>query len=84
MAAIGEVPERQGIDPFVCPRGHHSLEIFAHRFRCKSCARAGATPASWPKDDLVDLRDEQPPLADIEDDRSELDRLRAEMRGEQR
>ena len=72
------VPEGQAIDPLVCPRGHHSIDMYTNRFHCQACARAGLTD-SWPKDDLVDLREQQPPLADSPDDRSELDRLRAEM-----
>jgi len=54
----------QPIDPFVCPRGHHSIELSAQRFRCETCRNQGRETRTWDKSELVDLREEEPPLAE--------------------
>jgi len=53
--------ERGAIDPLVCPRGHHSIEISARSFRCKTCARNNRETVKWDKSELVDLREREPP-----------------------
>lgn len=54
------------IDPLVCPRGHHSVKVSSNTFRCQTCYNQGHEQVSWPRSDLVDLRDGDPPLADDE------------------
>lgn len=51
------------IDPLVCPRGHHSVSISAERIHCDVCHNNGHETRSWDKSELVDLREEEPPLA---------------------
>lgn len=50
------MPETR-VDPYVCPRGHHSVEIGVTRIRCDACRKAGRT-WKWDRDQLVDLREE--------------------------
>jgi len=57
----------QTIDPFVCPRGHHSITVSRRRFCCYTCRKQGQDTCSWSKSELVDLRDEEPPLAHEDD-----------------
>jgi len=52
------------IDPLVCPRGHHAISISANRFSCNTCRQNGFDVTAWDQSDLVDLRDEEPPLAE--------------------
>jgi len=60
----GRVPEGQPIDPLVCPRGHHAIDVDATRFGCETCRDNDLEPSRWDKSELVDLRTEEPPLAD--------------------
>jgi DNA-binding PadR family transcriptional regulator len=53
----------------VCPRGHHAISIGATRFNCATCRRQGRETRSWDRSEVVDLRTEEPPLADNEDTR---------------
>ncbi len=64
VADGGLAPERS-LDPFVCPRGHHSLTVNATRFSCQTCFQQDQEPSNWDKAALVDLREQAPP----EDDR---------------
>lgn len=41
---------------FACPRGHRGIEIGRDIFRCQTCRTTGG-PASYPKEDLLDLTD---------------------------
>ena len=69
MSDVSEVSQGKPITPYVCPRGHHSVEIGKGRFSCRSCLRQGFETRSWPRSELVDLRDEEPPLVgDVPDD----------------
>jgi hypothetical protein len=68
----GRIPEGQPIDPLVCPRGHHSVEVGASRFGCETCRSNDLEPARWDRSELVDLRTEEPPLADGSDERGRL------------
>ncbi|GAA1280193.1 hypothetical protein GCM10009725_30070 [Aeromicrobium tamlense] len=52
------------IDPYVCPRGHHSVSLNATRFTCTTCCNQGRETTSWDRSELVDLRDQEPPLRD--------------------
>lgn len=58
----GDVPERAPVDPLVCPRGHHSIEVNATRFSCETCHRQGREKSNWDRSELHDLRDGDPPL----------------------
>lgn len=68
----GRLPEGQPIDPLVCPRGHHAVDVDATRFGCETCRANDLEPARWDKSELVDLRTEEPPLVDDGDDRGRL------------
>jgi hypothetical protein len=68
----GRIPEGQPIDPLVCPRGHHAVDVDATRFGCETCRANDLEPARWDKSELVDLRSEEPPLADYGDERGRL------------
>lgn len=46
-----------------CPRGHRSIELSVTRFRCHACYQAGRR-SNFDRSELVDLRREDPPLAD--------------------
>jgi DNA-binding MarR family transcriptional regulator len=52
------------IDPLVCPRGHHSINISANRFNCETCRRNDFATTAWDRSELADLREGEPPLAD--------------------
>ncbi len=52
------------IDPLVCPRGHHAVRIHARRFDCETCRRQGRETTAWDRSELVNLREEEPPLRD--------------------
>ena len=62
------IPEAKPIDPFVCPRGHHAVKLNATRFSCKTCRRQQRETVTWDKTELVDLREEDPPLAADDED----------------
>lgn len=51
------------VDPLVCPRGHHSVQIGANRFRCVTCYNQDRDDYWFDKSELVDLRYDDPPLA---------------------
>jgi hypothetical protein len=68
----GRIPEGQPIGPLVCPRGHHSVKVGASRFGCETCRSNDLEPARWDRSELVDLRSEEPPLADDGDERGRL------------
>jgi len=51
-----------GVDPLVCPRGHHSVSLRTNWFTCRTCENQGREECSWDRSELVDLRDEEPPL----------------------
>lgn len=61
-----EIPEANAIDPFVCPRGHHGIVVYTNRFKCKTCRRQGRETYSWDKTEMVDLREENPPMDERE------------------
>ena len=63
LVADGGLDTGSGIDPFVCPRGHHSITLNATRFSCQSCFQQGHEPSNWDTSALVDLREEDPPEA---------------------
>ncbi len=52
------------IDPLVCPRGHHSIDLNATRFSCRTCRNQGRGQTSWDRSELVNLREQEPPLRD--------------------
>lgn len=45
-----------------CPRGHRSITLHRDRFRCGGCYYHGLDD-DYDKSELVDLRREDPPLA---------------------
>lgn len=57
------VSRGQPVDPYVCPRGHHSITIHARRFSCETCRNQGRATTVWDKADLVDLREDPHPRA---------------------
>jgi hypothetical protein len=70
----GVVPQGSGIDPYVCPRGHHAIERSQERVRCQTCRDYREYDTySWPLDEVVDLREREPPL---DDDRPPLEAKR--------
>lgn len=78
---MANIPRGEAVGTRACPYGHRSVEVYETTFRCKVCYKYHNRDPGYDKDELVDLRAEEPPLADSPDDRSELDRLRAEMEG---
>ena len=64
MQSDDPVSHGNPIDPYVCPRGHHSVRVNATRINCLTCRNQGHKPTSWDRSELIDLRDEEPPLQD--------------------
>ena len=62
----GQVTEGNRIDPLVCPRGHHAVAVSSNRINCRTCRNQGREITSWNRSELVDLRREEPPLAEPE------------------
>lgn len=67
--AAGVLVTDGGIDPLVCPRGHHSVKVHSNRFACQTCRNQDRDTHTWDKSELVDLRERDPPLEETDDDR---------------
>ena len=61
------MPSSVQVDPLVCPRGHHAITLSANRFKCDTCWHQDRDTTSWDRSELVDLREEEPPLRDDSD-----------------
>ncbi|SNZ06090.1 hypothetical protein SAMN06269185_1043 [Natronoarchaeum philippinense] len=59
-----DVSAEHTIDPLVCPRGHHAIRISRNTVSCVTCRDQRREQSSWDRSEVVDLRNEDPPLKD--------------------
>jgi hypothetical protein len=49
--------QSNAIDPIVCPRGHHAVELGTRRAWCQTCRNQGLDP-NFDRDEVRNLRRE--------------------------